>query len=154
MRASRSFHSTHARPPTTRKAFNDYLARARDPRFAAFLVCRAVDGAIAGVINLSQIERHDYQNAHLGYYVAAEFSGKGYMTEGLALVLGHAFTKLRLHRIEANIMPANKRSSRLVERCGLRQEGLSPRMIRLDGRWRDHQRWAITLEDWRVHARG
>ncbi len=153
MRASRSFHAGRAAPPTTPAAFRAFLQRARDPRFEASLVCRESDGAIVGVINLSQIERHDYQNAHLGYYVVAEFSRHGYMTQGLALALKHGFTTLRLHRIEANIMPSNKPSRDLVERCGLLREGLSPRMVRVHGRWRDHERWAITIEDWRVRSR-
>jgi ribosomal-protein-alanine N-acetyltransferase len=67
------------------------------------------------------------------------------MSEGLALVLRHAFCELRLHRLEANIQPANQPSLRLVGRLGFRQEGYSP-MLYIDGTWRDHERWAITRE--------
>ena len=70
------------------------------------------------------------------------------MSEGLALVLRHAFCELRLHRLEANIQPANAASIALVRRCGFAYEGLSPRYLKVGGRWRDHERWAITREDW------
>ena len=73
------------------------------------------------------------------------------MREGLGLALGHAFKTLRLHRLEANIQPANLASKRLVEGLGFRLEGLSPRYLKIGGRWRDHERSrAILREDWRA----
>jgi ribosomal-protein-alanine N-acetyltransferase len=70
------------------------------------------------------------------------------MTEGLSLLLREAFRTCKLHRVEANIRPENAPSKRLVERMGFRLEGYSPRYLRVDGKWRDHERWAITIEDW------
>ncbi len=75
------------------------------------------------------------------------------MTEGLELVLEHAFTDLSLHRLEANIQPGNDASIALARRCGFVKEGVSERYLKINGRWRDHERWAIRSEQWRAHRR-
>lgn len=72
------------------------------------------------------------------------------MSEALDLTLRHAFGALRLHRVEANVQPDNTASIALVRRAGLRLEGFSPRYLKVAGRWRDHERWAITVEDRRT----
>jgi ribosomal-protein-alanine N-acetyltransferase len=71
------------------------------------------------------------------------------MSEGMQLLLRHAFRTLKLHRIEANIQPGNEASLRLAERAGFEYEGYSPRYLKIGGRWRDHERWAITREVWK-----
>jgi RimJ/RimL family protein N-acetyltransferase len=108
---------------------------------------------LCGVINLSEIVRGSFESAYLGYYALAPHAGKGFMSAGLELVLDRAFGELGLHRLEANIQPKNQRSIELVRRAGFRCEGLSRRYLKIAGRWRDHERWAITLED-RDRARG
>ena len=89
----------------------------------------------------------------LGYYALAPHAGKGLMSAGLELVLTRAFGELALHRLEANIQPKNRRSIELVRRAGFRCEGLSPRYLKIAGRWRDHERWAITVEDRKLAQR-
>ncbi len=71
------------------------------------------------------------------------------MREGLELLLRHSFRGLGLHRVEANIQPENNASVALVRGAGFRLEGLSKRYLKVGGRWRDHERWAITAEDWK-----
>jgi ribosomal-protein-alanine N-acetyltransferase len=122
--------------------------RATGPTRVRLLVCRRTDGAIVGVVNVSEIVRAALQSAYLGYYVFRVHAGQGYMTEGLVLVLRHAFRSLGLHRLEANIQPGNLASRRLVRRLGFRKEGFSPRYLKIGGRWRDHERWAIVREAW------
>jgi ribosomal-protein-alanine N-acetyltransferase len=150
MRASRAFHSPWATAPTDDERFAAYLADARRADFKAMLLCRVDDGAIMGFFNLSQIVRRGFQSAYLGYAVGAPFAGLGYMRDGLELVLRHAFTDLRLHRIEANIQPTNVSSLALARGAGFRREGFSPRYLKIGGRWRDHERWAILAEEWRA----
>ena len=113
----------------------------------SLLVCREEDGAIAGVYNISQIFYGPLRSAYLGYYGFEPFAGRGYMREGLQLALRHAFGPMGLHRLEANIQPENRPSIALVSGAGFRLEGLSPRYLKIAGRWRDHERWAILAEE-------
>ena len=113
------------------------------------LLCRREDEAILGFFNLSQIARGSLQSAYLGYAVGKPYARNGYMREGLELVLRRAFLTLRLHRIEANIQPGNRASIALAAGAGFRREGFSPRYLKIGGRWRDHERWAILAEEWR-----
>jgi len=152
MRASRTFHTPWATAPTDEDRFAAYLADARRADFEAMLVCRHPDGAILGFFNLSQIVRRGLQSAYLGYAIGKPFAGQGYMKEGLELVLRHAFMTLRLHRVEANIQPGNKASLALARGAGFRREGFSPRYLKIGGRWRDHERWAILAEEWRARS--
>jgi ribosomal-protein-alanine N-acetyltransferase len=75
------------------------------------------------------------------------------MTEGMRAVLAQAFGPLKLHRLEANIQPGNVASIALARRCGFACEGFSPRYLKVAGRWRDHERWAIHAEAWRAERR-
>ena len=145
-RASVGLHRPWYTMPTTPEEFQAYLARFRQPSMEGFLVCVREGGAMAGMITIDSIIRGRFQSASLSYAAFAPAAGRGYMSEGLALVLRYAFTELRLHRLEASIQPANQASLRLVRRLGFRQEGFSPGMLFIDGAWRDHERWAITRE--------
>jgi [ribosomal protein S5]-alanine N-acetyltransferase len=149
MEASRELHRPWAVPLVQPAQWHALLARARGDDFEALVVCRPDGGEIVGYFNLSQIFRGAFQSAYLGYAGFSPFERRGYMTEGLRLLVRRAFTDMRLHRLEANIQPGNVRSIELVRRCGFRLEGFSPRYLKINGRWRDHERWAITLEDWR-----
>ena len=149
MRTSRAFHRPWASAPTDRDRFTAYLVDSRRSDFEAFLVCRTSDDAIVGFFNLSQITRGPLQSAYLGYAAGKRYAGQGYMAEGIQLVLRVAFQELRLHRVEANIQPGNRASIALARRAGFQREGFSPRYLKIGGRWRDHERWALLAEDWR-----
>jgi [ribosomal protein S5]-alanine N-acetyltransferase len=150
MRASRSFHRPWATSPTDPERFAAYLTDSRRADFEAFLVSRTEDDAIVGFFNISQIARGSLQSAYLGYAVGKRFAGQGYMRQGLELVLRVAFVDLHLHRLEANIQPGNKASIALASGAGFRREGFSPRYLKISGRWRDHERWALLADEWRA----
>ncbi len=149
-RASKRFYRGLVSPPTTLEQFADFLERSKREDTVCVFICLVADGSIAGAINLSQIFRGGFQNAYLGYYVGAPYASRGYMSEALKLVLRYAFKYLKLHRIEANIQPGNFASIALVKRAGFVREGFSRRYLKVCGRWRDHERWAIIAEDWMV----
>jgi ribosomal-protein-alanine N-acetyltransferase len=152
MRASRELHRPWVYPPLTSEAYRAYIARL-DAGKVGFLARRREDGAIVGWLNLSEIVRFGFQNAYIGYSGVAGFSGHGYMTEALRLVLREGFGKLGLHRIEANIQPGNAPSLALAKRAGFVYEGFSERYLKIGGRWRDHERWALRSETWRARGR-
>lgn len=149
MRASRALHRPWLTPAATPEAFAALLHRAHGEAFDASLACRRDDGAIVGFFNISQIIRGPLQSAYVGFGAVAAHTGCGYMTEGMQLVLRRAFTDLRLHRLEANVQPANAASIALVRRAGFEREGFSERYLKVGGRWCDHERWAIRSETWR-----
>jgi [ribosomal protein S5]-alanine N-acetyltransferase len=145
-RASVGLHHPWYTLPTTPEAFQAYLGRVSRPSTEGRLVCLRDGGAMAGVFIVDSIIRGRFQSATLSYAAFAPAAGRGYMSEGLGLVLRYAFDDLRLHRLEANIQPTNRASLALVRRQGFRKEGYSPDMLFIDGAWRDHERWAITRE--------
>jgi ribosomal-protein-alanine N-acetyltransferase len=146
--ASVTLHAPWVTAPSDEAAFDAWLHNA-GPSFHPMLLVNRDDGGLAGVYNLSQLVLGNFCSAYLGAYAFAPHAGRGLMAEGLALLLHHAFERAGLHRVEANIQPGNTRSIKLFERGGFKREGLSPRYLRIGGLWCDHERWALTVEDWR-----
>jgi len=145
--SSRELHYPWVEPPSTPEQYAAYLQTRSGLADDGFLVCEIASGAIAGVINLNCIVRGHFQSAYLGYYASAALARRGLMTEGMRLVTQYAFKELGLHRVEANIQPANIASIALVKKCGFQLEGFSPRYLMVAGEWRDHQRWALLLDE-------
>ena len=149
---SRTLYRHWARPPRTAREFDAYLDRIRSDAHLGYWLCTE-DGELAGVININEIVRGIFCSGYLGYYAFVPYNGQGHMTRGLFAVVTRAFRRHQLHRLEANIQPDNEASRRLVQHCGFRLEGFSPRYLKLAGRWRDHERWAITKEEWKARPR-
>ena len=155
---SRALHRGWVQAPETPTTFAAYVARYHPtgpaPRNVGFLVIRNEDDAIVGVINFSEIIRGAFHSGYVGYYAFVPYAGDGYMAEGFALALDYAFRGMKLHRIEANVQPANIRSLALVERLSFAREGYSRRYVKIAGRWRDHVRFAMLAEDWKRYRIG
>ncbi len=151
MRRSRTLHRPFVKPPLTHDAFDAYLDRLKDGRHTLFFACLRDSGQIVGVVNLNEIVRGSFQSAYLGYYIGRGFEQRGFMSSALSQTLDYAFGSLKLHRVEANICPENEPSIALVRKLGFRLEGLSPKYLKVGGRWRDHERWAMLADDWRRH---
>ncbi|MFJ9670048.1 GNAT family N-acetyltransferase [Streptomyces sp. NPDC101221] len=155
-RESKDLHHPWLFPPDTVQAYEAYAGRLIEDRTkAGFLVCEkdpdpacgdAPGSTIAGFVNINNIVEGGFLSGALGYGAFAHAAGRGLMREGLDLVVRYAFGPMRLHRLEINVQPGNAASIALARSCGFHLEGFSPRMLYLDGAWRDHQRWAITAE--------
>lgn len=146
---SKKLHRPWIDPPENGDSFSAYLARCRTENHIGLFAYSRQHAELAGVININEIVRGLFQSAYLGYYALQPLAGQGYMQEALQLTLAYCFRDLHLHRVEANIQPNNEKSKRLVEGCGFHCEGYSPRYLKIAGRWRDHERWAILVEQWR-----
>lgn len=110
--------------------------------------CHLTDGQVMGCMNVNNVVRGVGQYASLGYWIGAPYARQGFMTEALQLALLYAFEGLGLHRVEANVRPANAASVALVRRAGFRLEGYSPQYLKIAGDWADHERYALLVAEW------
>lgn len=145
---SQRFHFPWVFLPLNEQECQTYISRNQDDNFRGLVICHLNTKRIIGVTNLSQIIYKTFQNAYLSYYVDVNFAGQGLMSEGVSLAINYAFHTLKLHRLEANIQPENKKSLNLVKRLGFIKEGFSEKYLKINGEWRDHERWALTVENW------
>ncbi|HJE57352.1 MAG TPA: GNAT family N-acetyltransferase [Nocardiopsis listeri] len=106
-------------------------------------------GRIVGRINLSGITRGGLQSAAVGYWVAADSNGRGIATRAVAEVVELAFGELHLHRLQAETLPENAASQRVLERNGFTRFGVAPEYLRIAGKWRDHHLFHRINRDWR-----
>ncbi len=107
-----------------------------------------VEGDFVGEINLSSVQRGAFQSGYVGYWVAEEAAGNGYMPESVVVLSRFAFEDLYLHRLQISIIPRNTPSHRVMEKLGFRAEGIAERYLEINGVWEDHVRYAITAEEW------
>jgi ribosomal-protein-alanine N-acetyltransferase len=144
--ANREYHLPWVTSFTDQAGFDSWFARGRTGSNVGLVAREIASNEVVGVINLNEIVAGAFQSAYLGYYGMANFSRTGLMTEALRAAVDYAFIELGLHRLEANIQPGNIASISLVRRLGFKQEGFSPRYLRINGEWRDHERWALLAD--------
>ena len=111
-----------------------------------------LEGRFVGEVTLSSILRGPFQNGSIGYWIDKDVAGEGLTPEAVVVVLQFAFQTLRLHRVEVAIIPRNTASHRVVEKLGLRNEGVALGFLEINGEWEDHVRYAMTSEEWAVRA--
>jgi len=99
--------------------------------------------SILGIINISNISRGVFLNCNIGYKLDKNETGNGYMKEGLDAIIHFIFNELKLHRIEANVIPKNKSSIKVLESLHFRNEGLAKDLLKINGKWEDHFRYAL-----------
>jgi len=142
-RRSRALHRPWVAAPQDSESFARYIGRFIAPANYGFVIHLVETGELVGAINVTNIVYGAFRSGYLGYFAFTGNEGRSRMRAGLQRVVRYAFTALQLHRLEANIQPENRASLALVQSCGFRKEGFSPAYLKIGGRWRDHERWAI-----------
>lgn len=136
-------------PRHSPSAYQTVLRRARHHARAGLALPWAVtlDGALVGQLTVQSVVRGALQGGSVGYWVDRAVAGRGVAPTALALAVDHCFGPVGLHRLEIAVRPENMASRRVVEKLGLREEGLAPGLLMIDGAWRDHRRYAVTAEE-------
>lgn len=147
MRNSVGLHYPWVTAPKDPEGWERYMTRLEQDNEAGFLVKRIEDDEICGVVNLNIITYEALCGAYVSYFGVAGRVERGYMKEGLLQVIHHAFDTLGLHRLEANIQPGNLPSIALAKSVGFQYEGYSPRFLKINDKWCDHERWAVLADD-------
>lgn len=132
---------------TFRHRLRRYNTDIRDGTGYSFLLFRRGDEGLLGGITLSNVRRGVAQCASLGYWIGEPHARKGYMTEAIGSLLDFAFGELDLNRVEAACLPNNTASRGLLQKCGFSEEGYARSYLRINGRWHDHQLYAILRGD-------
>ena len=135
--------------PRSAATFGAYLAELRREARAGRAMPFAIesDGAFVGQVTAIGITRGSVCSASVGYWVGEEYAGRGIAPTAVALVADHLWTKARLHRVEIAIHPENAASLRVADKLGFRDEGVRLRYLHVNGAWRDHRVFALTVEE-------
>jgi len=145
-----------ARDHLTRPAFRNRVSWARrtleEGRGAPLFIFEREGERLLGAITLDNVRRGPAQSGTVGYWIGADFAGRGYMTEALGAVRDHAFDRMDLSRLEAACLPENQASRALLERCGFKYEGVAQSYLQIAGRWRTHVLYAALRWDRRGRA--
>jgi len=148
----RAWEPTNPETPLYRSSLGPYVSMARTMRREArqgLTVPWVVTygGQFAGQLTVGSIVWGSARSAQVGYWIDEAFAGRGIIPTALAMAMDHCFFVIGLHRVEATIRPENHASRRVVEKLGFREEGLRRRSLHIDGAWRDHLCYAMTVED-------
>jgi ribosomal-protein-alanine N-acetyltransferase len=140
-----------ARDELTRSSFRRRLRaaqrEARDDLGYSYLIFGETPLRLVGGLNISNVRRGIAQTASIGYWIGAPYAGRGLMTDTVRTVAPFAFATLRLHRLEAACLPTNVASTRVLEKAGFRLEGRARQYLKIDGRWQDHNLYALLHDD-------
>ncbi|GFZ29822.1 alanine acetyltransferase [Clostridium zeae] len=117
---------------------NDFENISKENMLRLWIYTKEDENKVIGTLAFSNIVRGAFWSCFLGYKLDEAEINKGYMTEALRNGINIMFNEFKLHRIEANIMPKNKRSLRVIEKLGFYNEGLAYKYLKINGRWEDH----------------
>ena len=133
-----------------RRRLRQYQREQKEDVGYAFLIFRHTSAELVGGLSLSNVRRGVAQTASVGYWVGAPHAGNGYMTDAVKAIMPYVFVTLGLHRLEAACLPHNAPSSRVLEKCGFKREGMARRYLKINGIWQNHDLFALLQDDARA----
>lgn len=119
-----------------------------DQSLKLFIFEKATD-RIIGFVNFNNIVRRVAQYCNIGYSLAEDKQGYGFMEEALRHSIKYSFQVMNLHRVMANYMPHNVRSGNVLKKLGFTAEGFARDYLFINGRWEDHVLTSLTNDNWR-----
>jgi ribosomal-protein-alanine N-acetyltransferase len=128
-----------------RALIRDLTRQAKDGRALPFVI--TYDGEMVGQLTVTGIAWGSARWAQIGYWIDEGHAGRGITPMAVAMAVDHCLGTMRLHRIEIAIRPENAASLRVVEKLGFTRIGMAPSYLHINGAWRDHLLFAITVED-------
>ncbi len=132
-------------PATFRAMVRDLRHQARAGRAMPFAV--TVDDVFVGQLTVSNIVGGSARWAQVGYWIDQKYAGHGVIPTAVAMAVDHCLFEAGMHRVEIAIRPENTASLRVVQKLGFTEFGYAPRYLHIDGEWRDHRLFAITVEE-------
>ncbi len=137
--------------PERSVSFGTFLRRERTMRRErrAYPMVIAFDGVLVGRVSLTGVEWGAMRSGSLGYWVAHDHAGRGIVPTAVAMLSEYSFNQ-GLHRLEIAVRPENTSSLRVAQKLGFREEGIRRKYLYIDGAWRDHQVFALTVDEPRL----
>lgn len=120
----------------------DYKDAMNMEEFRFYLTLKG-EKKIIGTVSIGSIMFGSVKSCTLSYKMDKDYRNRGLCTEAVREIIRMAFGTLKLHRIEALVMPRNERSLRIMRKLGFKKEGLSEKCLEVNQVWEDHYRFAL-----------
>lgn len=122
---------------------NDFAAYKKGSSIKFWVFKKEDESKVIGCVSFQNIVRSIMQSCILGYKLDVSEVGNGYISEALEKAIHIIFSEYDLHRIEAPVMPKNEASIKVLRKLGFIDEGITKKMLKVNGVWEDHIRWSL-----------
>lgn len=137
------------RPGTLQRAEEWYRASASTDDQLVLCIVERTGNTYVGEAALSDLDAHNRSCSFRIALVGPRVFGRGYGTEATGLILGYAFDKVGLHRVELVVYAINPRARHVYERAGFVYEGTKREALHWNDKWVDADEFAILAPDWK-----